>query len=180
MRLNKGEPAKHFTTKDVFDRYISLDNYKGKKLMLSFYRYASCPLCNLRINQLIQQYNSFHDNGLEMLAFFQSPKESILEYVGKHDAPFSIIADPNRKVYRTYGVESSWIGFFKGSVLKISRLKEAIEKGFKPGRMEGNKALIPADFLIDEDQNIVRAYYGKDIGDHLPIEEIKEWLKQSA
>ncbi len=176
MRLNQGEVAKTFSTKDIFDTSISLEDFKGKKLMISFYRSASCPLCNLRINQLIKNYKVLHDSGLEMLAFFQSPKESILEYVGKHDAPFSIIADPNREYYKSYGVESSWVGFFKGSFLKMPRMIDAIKKGFKPGRMEGDKALIPADFLIDENQNIARAYYGKDIGDHLPIEEIEEWL----
>lgn len=113
-----------------------------------------------------------------MLAFFQSPKESILKYVGKQEVPFPIVPDPGRTIYRAYGVESSWVGFIKAMVFKLSDLTKAMQKGFKPGKMEGNKAIIPADFLIGPDQKIEKAYYGKDIGDHLPIEEIEAWLKK--
>jgi thioredoxin-dependent peroxiredoxin len=30
--------------------------------------------------------------------------------------------------------------------------------------------LMPADFLIDEDGNIVETWYGNDAGDHIPFE----------
>ncbi len=47
MRLGEGQKATDFKAKDIFDDKITLENYKGKKLLLSFYRYASCQLCNL-------------------------------------------------------------------------------------------------------------------------------------
>ena len=37
------------------------------------------------------------------------------------------------------------------------------------------KPIIPADFLIDENQIIYKAYYGKNFGDHLSIESILKW-----
>ena len=39
--------------------------------------------------------------------------------------------------------------------------------------------MVPADFLIGPDSTIQVAYYGSDIGDHLPIEKINEWLDSS-
>jgi hypothetical protein len=42
--------------------------------------------------------------------------------------------------------------------------------------MEGDKALIPADFLVGPDLIIEQAYYGNDIGDHLPLPEIDSFL----
>jgi hypothetical protein len=33
--------------------------------------------------------------------------------------------------------------------------------------------LMPADFLIDEKGNVVETYYGKDAGDHIPMERIE-------
>jgi hypothetical protein len=54
-----------------------------------------------------------------------------------------------------------------------------MNKGFKAGKSEGAKTLIPADFIIDANLNISKSYYGKDIGDHMPIEMImKEVLKK--
>jgi len=42
--------------------------------------------------------------------------------------------------------------------------------------MEGDKAIVPADFLINEDGTIHTAYYGNNIGDHIPIELINEFI----
>lgn len=175
MRLEAGQPAMDFEVDDIHGDRVALRDYAGKKLMLSFYRYASCPLCNLRISELIQLYPSFHEKGLSMVAFWQSPRESILQHVGKQDVPFPIIPDPERKVYQLYGVESSWMGYMRGG-LRMSSLYAAFRKGFLPGKAEGETALLPADFLVGPDLTIQTAYYGKDIGDHLPIGEIERFL----
>ncbi|NJM94618.1 MAG: hypothetical protein HC842_08120 [Cytophagales bacterium] len=42
-----------------------------------------------------------------------------------------------------------------------------------------DQALIPADFLIGEDQRIVEAHYGSDIKDHLDLERIKHFAAQA-
>ncbi len=176
MRLQPGEPAKPFEVMDIFSHRIRLQDYEGQKVMLSFYRYASCPLCNLRVHQLTQRYHDFKTKGLKLLAFFQSPQASIAKYVGRQDAPFPIVADPERTIYRQYGVESSWAGFFIAGVTKLPHLIKASLKGFLPGKMEGKTALVPADFLIGPDLKIEVAYYGHDIGDHLSMEAIDAWL----
>ncbi len=178
MRMQPGQPAKDFTIEDILGNTIALTDYRDKHLMLSFYRYASCPLCNLRVQHLIQQYPSYNQKGLQMIAVFQSPPASIRKYVGKQDIPFPVIADPDRILYREYGVESSWAGFIKGS-FRLSAVISATARGYLPGKMEGKKSMIPADFLIGPDLTVQVAYYGKDIGDHLPIQRIDEWLDNS-
>lgn len=180
MRLQSGEPAKPFTVTDIFGKPIGLQDYAGRKLMLSFYRYASCPLCNLRVHQLSLRCEEFKAKGLSLLAFFQSPETSIRQYVGRQDAPFPIVADPERRIYRLYAVESSWVGFFTAGVTRLPHLLQAAAKGFRPGKMEGRIALVPADFLIGPDLTIETAYYGQDIGDHLPMKAIDAWLQTSV
>ena len=176
MKLKIGDSAEAFDVSDIHGKNINLDEYRGKKLMLSFYRYASCPLCNLRVQKLIQNYESLDGKGLHLLAFFESPEESIIRYVGKQKPPFSIIADPERIIYKKYGVESSWIAFLLSAFTRSYDGINAFFKGFLPGKLEGEIALLPADFLIDENHKISIAYYGKDIGDHLPLDEIESWL----
>ncbi|NPD88705.1 MAG: AhpC/TSA family protein [Asgard group archaeon] len=173
MRLKAGDVAKDFSLEDISGKQLSLADFKDKKLLLSFYRYASCPLCNLRVSQLIQIYDELKSKGLCFIAFFQSPKESIEKYVGIQNAPFPIISDPERKIYKLYGVEHSWIGYLRGGI-SITMLR-ALWKGFMIGKMEGKKNLLPADFLIDNIK-VKKAYYGKTISDNLPIDEIKEFL----
>lgn len=169
------QSAPDFNVKDVFDNSYSLQDYKGKKLLISFYRYASCPLCNLRVSELMYYQDEWGEHGMEMLAFFESPRESIEKYVGQQNTPFPIIPDPERDVYKAYGVETSLFGWIKGG-MKLSLFKEAAQRGFKGGRMEGDRTLIPADFIIDEDSNIVAVYYGSDISDHMPIDMIENVL----
>lgn len=181
MKLQAGQQAIDFHVRDIYSTPITLADYSGKKLMISFYRYASCPLCNLRVHELIQYFPAFNAKGLSMLAFFQSPAEGIRDYVGKQNAPFPIIADPSHEIYQRYGVTSSWLGFGKAIAFKLPRAYQAVfGKGFLPGRMDGDKAMIPADFLITPEQAIHRAFYGSDIGDHLPIKEIQSFLESDA
>jgi thioredoxin-dependent peroxiredoxin len=175
MRLKVGEKAPLFKTTDIGDVIIDLHAHRGSKVLLSFYRYASCPLCNLRINRLIKLYPDLRKKGLKIISIFQSPKESILEYVGKQDAPFPIVPDPSQKLYKLYGVETSWLGFAKAG-LEISKLVETTKLGFLPGKVEGDMNRIPADFLIDENGIIQTAFYGKDISDHLGESEILKFV----
>jgi hypothetical protein len=47
----------------------------------------------------------------------------------------------------------------------------------KKMKQDGNANRMGADFLIDENGKIAVAYYGKYVGDHLSISQIKGWLK---
>lgn len=179
MRLKKGDKAPLFKSQDIAGNIIALDQLSGSKVLLSFYRYASCPLCNLRVNQLIRLYPQLADQGLQIIAVFQSPAESILQYVGKQDAPFPIIPDPKQDLYRIYQVETSWTGFAKAG-LQISKLVESTKLGYLPGKVEGDMNRVPADFLINEDGIIHTAYYGADISDHLPEEEIIRFVNNKS
>jgi len=178
MVIQAGQRAVDFEVDDIFGERITLRGYRGKRLLLSFYRYTGCLICNYRIESLTLMHPRFKRLGLDMLAFFQSPSKSILRYLGKQDAPFPIVADPERTVYRAYGVEPSLPGTLKG-VLRLPTVVRAVLKGSKPGRIEGNPAMMPADFLIDAELIVREAYYGNDIGDHMPMNTIERWLREN-
>lgn len=172
MRLTVGSPAPDFTVTDLYGQTRSLADYRGRKLHLSFYRYASCPFCNLRVHEMRQKSALWQQQGLDLMAVFQSPVESIQEYaVGKVEE-FPVIPDPQRKLYALYGAETSWLAFAK-SAGRLKDIAAATAKGFLPGKMEGEVNQVPAEFLIDENGIIRTAFYGKDIGDHLDIEIVE-------
>lgn len=168
--------APDFDVIDIYDNRRRLSDYSGKKVMLSFYRYASCTFCNLCIAELIGVYPEFSQANMEFLAVFQSPKEGILEHVGALKTPFPIIPDPERVLYKLYGVkQSSKWKYFLG-LLHLKKLVAAFSKGLIKGKADGDQFLIPADFLIDEKQIIHTAYYGKDISDHLSVDVIRKFI----
>ena len=168
-----------FDTEDIQGNKIRLEDYKGKKLMVSFFRYASCPFCNLRVQELITRYASLKDQGLNIIVFFESNKESIMKYSGKRQVPFPIIADPDRIIYGKYGVTNSSVwGMIRGLTFRMPTMIRAMRNGHSPGKMEGDKYLLPADFLIGPDLLIENAHFGKDIGDHFSIKEVENWINK--
>lgn len=179
MKLSPGAQAPSFELTDLHGQPVSLAGFRGRKLLLSFYRYASCPFCNLRVHQLSQRAPAWQAQGLDLVAVFQSPRESILEHAGAEPRPFAILPDPQRGLYRAYGVEGSWGGFLKAG-LQVGKLAAALKEGFLPGRLEGEVNMVPADFLIDEEGRIAVAYYGRDISDHLDEAVIERFLAGDA
>ena len=60
-------------------------------------------------------------------------------------------------------------------ILKTYKMIKVMTRGFFNIRSINDKPIIPADFLIYSKQIIYKAYYGKDFGDHLQIDEILKW-----
>lgn len=172
-RLNPGENAPALKTRDWQGNPVAeIGAYPGLTL-LSFFRYASCPLCNLRIQELIREHWRFAEKGIRILAVFQSPVERISHYVGNQSAHFPLIPDPDLKLYKLYGVETSWRGLAHAWTLGLPRVfKAVITNGYLPGTVENELNRIPADFLIAPDGQLIDVYYGRDIGDHIPLERI--------
>jgi hypothetical protein len=48
------------------------------------------------------------------------------------------------------------------------------------GQLTAMADRLPAEFLIDPDQRIEIAHYGKDIGDFLPLETLERHLQELA
>lgn len=176
MKLNKGQKAIEFVAEDISGNVIDLKSYRGKKILLTFYRGASCPFCNLRMYEVIKKANHFKEKGLEIIAFFMSDKDEILKYAGKQHPPFPIIPDPKKKYYEKYGLEKSLMGKFK-AMLRFNSVTKIIANGFLYVKALKDDNTLPGDFLINEEGIIEQAYYGKDFGDHISFEEITNWIE---
>ncbi|MFP4496758.1 MAG: redoxin domain-containing protein [Vulcanimicrobiota bacterium] len=139
---------------------------------MAFCRYITCPLCKLFVARLTRNYRRLKEQGLEIIIVYESPAESIMKYYKDKEEPFRVIPDPDRELYNLYGVESSREGFIKG-MTRFSDMIEIVKKGLASFKPEGDLATIPADFLINENFVVEEAYYGEDIGDNIPIDDIK-------
>lgn len=169
------ERAKDFKAKTHLNEEISLIEYQGQKIWLAFYRYASCPLCNLHINDIIKRYDEVKNSGLIFLPVFQSPPSEVQKYAGKDEIPFQIICDPKEDIYKLYNVGKSYGGFVSLSVM--AKGMKAMMSGHMPGKMEGEISRLPSEFLINENFEIVYRYDGKNIGDHPSLDTILEKAK---
>lgn len=163
-----------FTHTTAFGDTVSLSQYKGKKVFLVFTRSAGCPICNLYIHQLQEFVDSFKQKDIKVLIATQSSPENTKKYIENEEFPYTFLPDPNRVLYKLYGVESSAGKLIKGYVFKGGRGKskkgqELYKETFK---QEGDTDIIGADFFIDEDGKLIKARYGKHLGDRPTIDEI--------
>ena len=62
---------------------FKIEDIKNKKIFITFYRFASCPFCNLRINEIVKRYNEFGSD-FEMVAIFDSPIDNLIKQTKKH------------------------------------------------------------------------------------------------
>ncbi len=176
MRLTDGQTAPDFTVNDVKGNPVSLSTYKNQYVLLSFFRYAGCPFCNITLMRLIERYDNFSKRGLQTVAFFQSNDESIDTYVSARNPPFPVVADPDKTIYNQYGVESSVAGAAK-SLLSLPATVVAMMKGqVVQGKIDGDGFLMPAQFIIGPDSTVVKAHYGTSFADKIPLFEIEELI----
>lgn len=177
-KLKKPNAAPSFSARDVYNSPIKLSNFAGKKVLLSFYRNVGCPVCNLRFHELEKESALFKGKGLVVLAVYESSAAHMQSYVENENFYTKLIPDSSLELYSLYKVEKSMgkvmKGMFHGAMTKMNMGKKLFKNKID---QDGSKSRIGADFLIDENGNILEAYYGKYLGDHLPVENIKSFLQ---
>ncbi|MDB5272944.1 MAG: alkyl hydroperoxide reductase/Thiol specific antioxidant/Mal allergen [Chitinophagaceae bacterium] len=173
MRLTEKSPAPSIETTDVYGNSFSLTSLKGSKVLLSFMRFAGCPVCNLRVHGLLKESKTLEQQNTKVVLVYESSKETMLEYLQQEKYPVTFIADPENKLYKAYGVEKSLFGllssFFRGAMGKIIKGEKLFAKKLA---MDGSVLRMGADFIIDENGKIVTTHYSRFMGDDLPLNQI--------
>ena len=175
MKLKIGQKVPKFIMEDIWGSEINLNELSSQKVLLTFFRYAECALCNLRISEVMRYQTQMQEQGIHFIAVFESSVDSLQKNVAdRHQVKFTIIADPDRELYNLFQVKPSWTNLFRTISFKaIKKVISASKLGFKPGgKVEGAFNQIPADFLIGKSAIIEIAHYGNSVIDHLPLEEI--------
>jgi|GEM_PF-213854 peroxiredoxin len=180
MRLLVGQQAPDFAVRDLYGNRVALEDYRGVCLLLSFYRFAVCPVCNIRMWRLAQHVAEYQRRGLYFVACIESTPENAHFYLDRHQQPFPMIPDLGGNLYQTYGIGSSPLRILKGMAVHPDMYWEANKRhlgGWNIFRFDGKFGRLPADFLIGPDGRILLAYYGRDHGDFLPLEQLDLFLR---
>ena len=95
MKLKKGDSISELTLPSVDGSTFNLESIQGKKAMISFYRYSSCPFCRLRINEFISKKSEFGENFVP-IAIFDCDFDDLVKNSKKHDGEITILCDDDR------------------------------------------------------------------------------------
>ena len=52
MKIKVGDSLDNIKLTSIDDKIFELKKVLGSKILLTFYRFAACPMCNLRINEI--------------------------------------------------------------------------------------------------------------------------------
>ena len=173
MRLFAPETAPALDLVDIHGRPIALHR-DGRLTLLSFFRDAACPFCNFRIYELTNQHEALAARGLDIVAVFSASQADVLRFAGHRPRPFPLAADPTSRAHEIYGIERSLWRKLKAIVTRVPTLLKGMRLVGLAGLNTSN--LMPADFLIDERGHIIEAYYGRDAGDRIPLEQVERLL----
>jgi len=171
MRLTLNSTAPQIKTKDISGKDFDLESFRGQKLLVSFFRFSTCPFCNLRIHTLNTVYEKL---GVKVVALFESSNENLLKHLTHYELSFPVLSDKKGEYYKSYGLNKSVFGMFKGMLTRPVEMIKGLSKGKSPLRgVDGYLTRMPADFLIDENGMIKELMYAKDEGEHMDLEIIK-------
>ena len=157
-------------------KIFNLKETNGKKILLTFYRIASCSLCNLRISQITKRWSELGPN-FQHVSIWHAPQDFLKKNMDKHNIPFIALADENYKYFSKYSIERSIRKTLLAFIYRLPSFILAIIKGFIPFQFKGYMDIVITDVLIDEKGKVVEVQYGRDIGHHFSFDKIKDFSK---
>lgn len=134
--LKEGDKAPNFSGIDQNGESLSLDMYKGKKVILYFYPKDNTPGCTDEACNLRDNYNDLLDKGLDVIGVSPDSKDSHKKFIEKFDLPFRLISDPEKVIlnnYNAWGEKKMYGKSYDGVLRKTFIISEnqTIEKIFE-------------------------------------------------
>ncbi len=177
FRIQRGEPSPDFETRTVSGKPFSLSGLEGRLVWLIFYRYPGCPICNLHLKAVFNRAALFEKKGVEVVAIYDSPASAFpKDWEGYRTACFTAIPDPDRVLYKAYGVEQSNTALLSPKV--VGAWISAATQGIFQKKITGNVNQLPANFLISQDGTVEYVHYGRNAADHMPWQLLDKFVQE--
>lgn len=102
--LKEGDKAPFFKGLNQNGQEISLEHFKGKKLILYFYPKDNTSGCTAEACSLNENYDTLTRKGYEVVGVSPDPIGSHQKFIAKNNLSFQLIADTEKKILEDYGV----------------------------------------------------------------------------
>src|SRR6478609_3350155 len=96
--VGNGQLAPNFSGKDQDGKTVSLDQYKGKKVVLYFYPKDDTPGCTAEACNLRDNYDLLTKEGYTVLGVSTDDQRSHQDFKGKYNLPFTLISDVDKSI----------------------------------------------------------------------------------
>ena len=117
MAITVGDAAPDFSLPST-DGTTSLAEHRGKWVVLYFYPADDTPGCTAEACTFRDAYEDFTDAGAVVIGASGQGIESHDKFKAKHDLPFTLVADEDGTLRKSYGVKKS-LGVLDGRVTYV-------------------------------------------------------------
>ena len=100
--LNTGDKAPSFSLKNQGNETVSLQDFKGKKVLVWFFPKASTPGWTVQGQGLRDEFQKFQDNDVEILGMSADSVKAQKSFCDKQEFPFSLLSDPSKETIKAY------------------------------------------------------------------------------
>jgi peroxiredoxin Q/BCP len=135
--LEPGEIVPTFVVLDQHGSKISLEDFRGRKVLVYFYPEADTPGCTTQSCDLRDHRQDLGEIGVEVVGISPDPPDAQLAFDRKYGLGFPLLSDEDHAVAEAWG---TW--------------RERSRDG------ETSMRILRSSFLVDEEGRIERAWYG--------------------
>jgi peroxiredoxin Q/BCP len=104
LKLVVGDKAPAFEGVNQHGKKITLNDFKGKKLILYFYPKDNTPGCTAEACDLNDNYEMWISKGYHVVGVSPDNEKSHQKFIEKYNLKFDLIADTDTKVLESFGV----------------------------------------------------------------------------
>jgi peroxiredoxin Q/BCP len=135
-KLAPGDAAPEFTLPTADGGTVSLDAYRGKRVILYFYPAAMTPGCTKQACDFRDNLSQLTAEGFAVLGVSKDKPEKLAKFVERDALTFPLLSDPDLTVHQAYGA-------------------------YGPKKLYGKAivGVIRSTFVIDADGKIEQALY---------------------
>ncbi|MFH0734401.1 MAG: thioredoxin-dependent thiol peroxidase [bacterium] len=102
--LTVGNNAPDFKVKDQNNKEISLNEFKGKKVVLYFYPKDLTSGCTKEACEFRDSVTVLEKNNVVVLGVSIDSPESHKKFIAKNELPFTLLSDTEKEIVESYGV----------------------------------------------------------------------------
>ncbi|AXP77642.1 TPA: thioredoxin-dependent thiol peroxidase [Haemophilus influenzae] len=122
--LSVGNQAPAFTLLNQQEKPVSLNDFRGKKVLIYFYPKALTPGCTTQACGLRDSKSELDELGLVVLGISPDAPKKLAQFIEKKALNFTLLSDPDHQVAAQFGVwgEKKFMGRTYDGIHRISFL----------------------------------------------------------
>lgn len=104
LTLKPGDKAPTFTAQTHESKTVSLEDFRGKPVILYFYPRDDTPGCTKEACGFRDAFSEFKRKGAVILGVSTDSAKSHGKFASKFQLPFTLLADEDKRIVQAYGV----------------------------------------------------------------------------